>query len=59
MTQKDDAEPEKQSGIDVDKITFGEDGESAGLDDDDLDSISGGLLSTDDNGNCNCTNNCG
>ena len=61
MTQKDDPDPKKQQGIDVDKIDFDEAGEASGLDDDVLDSVSGGLMSTGDddvNNNCPCTNSC-
>lgn len=64
MNDNKEQQPGKQQpGIDVDKIGFGEGGETTGLDDDVLDSVSGGLssipLDDDNNVNCPCTNSCG
>lgn len=51
---------DEKEGINVDNVTFDQDGNVDGLSDDALDSIAGGIMSDseDVNGNCGCTNNC-
>ena len=51
MNHQNTQQPDQQTGIDLDNISFDEDGAIAGLDDDLLDSVSGGVI-VDKNGNC-------
>lgn len=58
MSNKDKVVGESQEGVDIKKVTFDENGEVVGLDDDVLADIAGGRISDSEGNNVACDEKC-